>query len=400
MKIFKLLLMGLLPMQMFAAHSEAEKKMAIIVDASLKRAREQSIQMAKSLENDSLALPKTFEYGVLKTSKSSWWCSGFFPGVLWYLYENEPSAEMQKYAEMYTKRVEREKYTTNNHDVGFIIYCSFGNGLRLMGTESYKEVILKASKSLITRYNEKLGLIRSWDSKNKGWQYPVIIDNMMNLEMLLWATKYTGDKNFQRIAVNHADRTMAEHFRPDHSCYHLVDYDTITGKARKKQTVQGYSDNSAWARGQGWALYGYSMMYRETGDKRYLKQAEDVAKYLINHPNMPKDGIPYWDFNDPKIPNAPRDASAGAIYASALIQLSGQTSNKAWAKKYIAMAETEIRALSSPEYLAESGSNGNFVLKHSVGHLTINSEVDVPLTYADYYFIEALTRYKNYLKNH
>jgi hypothetical protein len=278
-----------------------------------------------------------------------------------------------------------------------MIYCSFGNGLRLTGEESYNEVILTAAKSLSTRFRPLNGCIQSWGSNNK-WQCPVIIDNMMNLELLMWAFKKSGDSSFYKIAVSHSDTTIKNHYRADFSSYHVVSYDTISGKVEVKQTHQGYADESAWARGQVWGLYGYTVMYRETGLVRYLDQAKHIADFLINHPNMPEDKIPYWDFNAPDIPNALRDASAGSIMASALIELS-QYVDKPTSTGYLEVAEKQLRTLSSPEYLANAGENGNFILKHGVGHLPGKSEIDVPLTYGDYYFIEGLLRYKSLLEN-
>lgn len=374
----------------------AKDRLSVVVDKAFQHATEQSLLMAKSLENKKDSLPRSFVDGKLTTSNSNWWCSGFFPGVLWYLYENSPNSEILKYAEEYTKRVEREKYTTDNHDVGFMIFCSFGNGYRITKNLAYKEVIITASNSLSTRYKDKIGLIRSWDINKSEWQYPVIIDNMMNLEMLLWASKKTGNQRFKDISISHADKTMQHHYRPDISCYHVVSYDTITGLPHKKQTAQGAFDNSSWSRGQAWGLYGYTFMYRETKDVRYLKMAIKIVDYMINHPNMPKDYIPYWDFNAPNIPYAKRDASSGSLMASALIELSGYV-EKSLGKKYLKIAEIQLRILASPEYTANIGENGNFILKHSVGSIPHNSEIDVPLTYADYYYIEALLRMKNIL---
>jgi len=379
------------------ACTSRKQEMIDIIDKSLERATILSLDMAKSLENDSLLLPRTFEKGKLVTSDSRWWCSGFYPGVLWYLYENNPTDVLKKYAIDYTARVEREKYTTDNHDVGFMIYCSFGNGLRLLEKDGYKDVIIEASKSLSTRYKSPVNLIRSWDWNEQVWEYPVIIDNMMNLEMLMWTSKETGNKSFETIALNHADKTMKEHFRDDYSCYHLVDYDTLTGNSRLKQTVQGYIDSSSWARGQSWALYGYTMMFRETKQARYLEHAENIARFILNHPRLPEDKIPYWDYDAPNIPNELRDASAGAVMASAFIELSGLTDDKKLSSQCLQTAETQLRTLSSPEYLAEPGTNGNFILKHSVGTFLRNNEVDVPLTYTDYYYVEALIRYKKLL---
>lgn len=369
------------------------------IDKLIKIASTQSIRMAESLQNDTDKLPKTINSkGQLLTSDSHWWCSGFFPGVLWYLYEYTNSPQLKKWAESYTSRIEREKFTTDNHDIGFILYCSFGNGYRLTGNKSYKDVLLTGSKSLATRFSEKMGLIRSWDFNQQVWQYPVIIDNMMNLEMLMWASKNTDNPLFGNIARSHANKTMANHFRPDYSCYHVVSYDTLTTEADIKQNFQGYNDNSSWSRGQGWALYGYTMMYRETHDIKYLHFAENIANYIINNPNLPKDKIPYWDFNTPNIPYALRDASAGAVIASALIELSQLTLNKLLSKEYLNIAEKQIITLSTPKYLAKIGTNGNFILKHSVGFFNRNSEIDIPLTYADYYYVEALVKLRNVIQ--
>jgi unsaturated chondroitin disaccharide hydrolase len=379
------------------AQKVSNKEMLNLIDDRLAKATSKAITMAKSLNNDKLLLPKTFENGKLITAPSKWWTSGFYPGQLWYLYENKPSSELKAIAEDFLSRVEIEQYTTDNHDVGFMIFCSVGNAYRITKNEKYKPVILQAASSLSTRFDDRVGLIKSWNS-TKTRQYPVIIDNMMNLELLMWASKNSANKKFEEISLSHADKTIKNHFREDFSTYHLVSYDTISGNPHLKQTVQGFADNSAWARGQGWALYGYTMMYRETGDVKYLKQAESIAQFLINHPNLPKDGIPYWDFNAPNIPKAFRDASAGALMASALIELSQLSKDKKNSKTYLQMAKKQIVSLSSPAYFAEQGTNGNFILKHSVGSLPGKLEVDTPLTYADYYYVEALTRLKKLLK--
>jgi len=364
-----------------------------VINNALSSAEQQSLLMAKKYENQEGRLPRTYENGKDVSSDSRWWCSGFFPGSLWYLYENTGNPEILKYAKMYTDRVEREKYTTDNHDVGFMLYCSFGNGLRLTGEERYKEVLLTGAGSLATRYKPSVGLIRSWDHNRENWQYPVIIDNIMNLELLLWASRHSGDTIFKEIAISHADKTIENHFRPDYSSYHVVSYDTVTGIPHKKQTHQGYSDQSAWSRGQAWGLYGYTYLYRETKDIRYLEQAKNIAGFLIDHPNMPDDYIPYWDYDTPEIPDTPRDASAACIMASALVELSGYV-DEHLSEKYMNVVETQIRTLASSEYTAEKGENGNFILMHSTGAYPLKSEIDVPMTYADYYYLEALTRLK------
>jgi len=314
---------------------------------------------------------------------------------LWYLYENTMDTIVRSAAMNYTKRVEKEQFNKGTHDLGFMLYCSFGNGYRLTADTSYKRVLITGAQSLISRNKPQIGCIQSWNS-NEEWQFPVIIDNMMNLEFLIWATKATGDSTYYKIAISHADTTMKNHFRSDYSCYHVLNYDTIRGKVLNKQTHQGASDSSAWARGQAWALYGYTMMYRETLIPRYLEQAKNIASFILKNPNLPSDKIPYWDFDAPAIPNEPRDASAASIICSALIDLS-QFVEPSLSKEYMNVAEQQIKVLSSSLYRAEPGTNGDFILKHSVGSKPHNSEVDVPLTYADYYYVEALIRMKEIL---
>lgn len=362
-----------------------------VVDKALAGAERQTLLMAEKYSAREGRLPRTWENGEDVSSDSRWWCSGFFPGVLWYVYENGRNPRVLEYARMFTARVEREKHTTDNHDVGFMLYCSFGNGLRLTGDKSYEEVLLTGARSLATRFKPEVGLIRSWDHNRDKWQYPVIIDNMMNLEMLFWASKHTGDPVYRDVAVRHADITMKNHFRDDASSFHVVSYND-DGTVESRGTFQGYSDSSAWARGQAWGLYGYTMCYRETGDAKYLKHAERIADFIMHHPNTPADRIPYWDYNAPDIPDAPRDASAAAVVSSALFELSTLVP-EADGKRYFDYAETLLMNLSSDAYLARKGANGGFILMHSVGHLPADSEIDTPLNYADYYYLEAIGRY-------
>jgi hypothetical protein len=296
---------------------------------------------------------------------------------------------------MYTDRVEPAKRVTNTHDLGFMLYCSFGQGYRLTGNRHYLDVIKEGTQSLLTRWNDRLGVIKSWESGPK-WQYPVIIDNMMNLEMLCFMTRETGDRRYERIAERHANTTMKNHFREDYSTFHVVSYDTITGQPHAKNTHQGYADGSSWSRGQAWGLYGYTMMYRETLNPRYLRQAQQIGKFLMNHPRLPEDKVPYWDYDAPDIPNAKRDASAAAIMASALIELS-QLDPSELAPQWLALAKKQLRTLSAPEYLAKEGEQGGFIIKHGVGFHRAGAEVDVPLTYGDYYYVEALMRMKQLL---
>ena len=373
----------------------AEAPMAQVVENGLKRATSQSLLLAEALKDKKDALPRTFEKGRLQTIRYDHWVSGFFPGVLWMLYENNNDEKLRRYAEMYTDRVEPAKRVTNTHDLGFMLYCSFGQGYRLTGNKHYLDVISEGTQSLLTRWNDRLGVIKSWESGPK-WQYPVIIDNMMNLEMLCFMTRETGDRSYERIAERHANTTMKNHFREDYSTFHVVSYDTITGQPHAKNTHQGYADGSSWSRGQAWGLYGYTMMYRETLNLRYLKQAQEIGKFLMNHPRLPKDKVPYWDYDAPDIPNAKRDASAAAVMASALIELS-QLDPSELAPQWLALAEQQLRTLSSPAYLAEEGQQGGFIIKHGVGHHQAGAEIDVPLTYGDYYYVEALMRMKKLL---
>jgi rhamnogalacturonyl hydrolase YesR len=341
-------------------------------------------------------LPKTFDSatGKIQTSGPQAWTSGFYPGTLWYLYSYSHDTAFRQEAERSMKLLEKEQYYKGTHDLGFMMYCSFGNAWRLTHDDSDRKVLLTSARSLSTRFNDTVGCIKSWD--HGPWTYPVIIDNMMNLELLCWASRTTGDDRYIHMAESHADNTMKNHFRADYSSWHVVDYDPHTGRVLQKKTAQGYSDASAWARGQSWGLYGYTMMYRETGDKRYLSQARHIAAFILNNPHLPADGVPYWDYDAPDIPHAYRDASAAAIMASALLELSTFTKNHGEAGRYRRAAEKILVSLSSSAYRCKPGACGGFLLMHSVGSLPGHSEVDVPLSYADYYFVEALLRYKKW----
>ncbi|MPQ47211.1 glucuronyl hydrolase [Marinifilum sp. N1E240] len=342
--------------------------------------------------------PRTInEDGTTRYNTPELWTSGFFPGSLWYLYELTGEQKWKTEAEKITETLDTVQYLTWHHDVGFMVYCSYGNGYRLTKNPAYKKVIIQAAKSLSTRFRPNIGAIQSWNvhrgwQAERGWQCPVIIDNMMNLELLFEASKLSGDSSFRDIAIKHAETTLEHHFRPDHSSYHVIDYDTINGNVRNKVTAQGYADHSAWSRGQGWAIYGYTVCYRETKDPKYLKQAEEIAKYLFNHPRMPEDLVPYWDYDCKDIPKTYRDASAAAVIASALYEMS--TYNITKSSEYKKYADQIVESLSSSAYRAKLGENNNFLLMHSVGSIPHGAEIDVPLNYADYYFLEALTRKK------
>ncbi len=334
-------------------------------------------------------IPRTInDDGSLSVVAGHDWTSGFYPGVMWYMYELTGDLEWKEKAVRYTGKLEKEMYNGSNHDVGFRMYCSYGNGLRLIEDEAYIPILVQSAKTLIARYYESVGSIKSWDFNDKVWQFPVIVDNMMNLELLFWATEETGDPIFREIAIQHALTTKKNHFRPDYSSVHVVDYDTITGAVRQKNTRQGYADESSWARGQAWGLYGFTMTYRCTKDKQFLEQAEKIAGFLLNHPRLPEDLIPYWDFDAPGIPNEERDVSAGAIIASALYELSTYSENGSELKE---KADLMLESMGSI-YASSAGENYGFILAHSVGNKHGGSEVDVPLNYADYYFLEALVR--------
>ena len=342
-------------------------------------------------------MPRSFTKDTLRTCSSENWVAGFYPGTLLYLYESTGDQEMYKEAMKRITIMDKEQYNTRTHDLGFMMYCSYGNLHRLEPKETYKQILINSARSLATRFNPKVGCIRSWGRSEDTTMFRVIIDNMMNLELLFWAAKETGDKSLRDVAITHANTTMKNHFRPDYSSYHVVVYNPQTGAIMRKQTAQGTSDESAWARGQSWGLYGYVLMYRETKDPKYLEQAQRIAKFILNHPNLPADKIPYWDYNAPGIPNTNRDASSASVMASALVELAGY-SKADLSQKYLSTVRTILQTLASPEYKAATGTNGGFILKHSVAHLPRGTEVDSPLPYADYYYIETLQRYRRLLK--
>ncbi|MFV0483640.1 MAG: glycoside hydrolase family 88 protein [Bacteroidales bacterium] len=319
------------------------------------------------------------------------WTSGFYPGCLWYLYEYSKDNKVKEEAIKSTKAIEGVTTYGGNHDVGFRAYCSFGNAYKLTGEDYYKDGIVTAAKTLMTRYSEKIGLIMSWNpNPKKDWTYPVIIDNMMNLELLFEATKISGDKTYWNAAVSHADKTLANHFRADNSSYHVIDYDPETGAVRHRNTHQGLNDESAWARGQAWGLYGYTVCYRYTKDKRYLDQALKIKDFYLNHPNLPEDLVPYWDFDVNGDPNLPRDVSASAIVASALVELADYAPQQK--DELIASASKMLKSISDNYMNDNSDSHPNLLLSSSSGSIPHRSEINTPIIYADYYFLEALVR--------
>lgn len=397
MKIRKLLLsLGVFLMTPAFCHAENNDISNIINNDINFSTRQYSLMLQQIGREGKVRIPKTIDkLGRMVYIPIDDWCSGFFPGSLCYLYQltNDKSWLLQ--SKRFTEALDSIQYLTWHHDVGFMIGSSYLNIYRLSPNKAYKKAIIQTAKSLCTRFRKKAGVIQSWNvdrgwQSKRGWTCPVIIDNMMNLELLFEATRLSGDSTYWKVAVSHANKTLENQFRKDGSCYHVVDYDPNNGAVLHRQTAQGYADNSAWARGQAWAVYGYTVCYRYTHDRKYLDQAVKTLNFVMQNPNLPEDLIPYWDFDAPNIPNEPRDASSAACIASALYEMNNYLPDNG----YTSLADRIIRSLSSPEYRAPLGKNGCFLLMHSVGSIPHNNEIDVPLNYADYYFLEALTRRK------
>ena len=397
MKIRKLLLsLGVFLMTPAFCHAENNDISNVINNDINFSTRQYSLMLQQIGREGKVRIPKTIDkLGRMVYIPIDDWCSGFFPGSLCYLYQltNDKSWLLQ--SKRFTETLDSIQYLTWHHDVGFMIGSSYLNIYRLSPNKAYKKAIIQTAKSLCTRFRKKAGVIQSWNvdrgwQSKRGWTCPVIIDNMMNLELLFEATRLSGDSTYWKVAVSHANKTLENQFRKDGSCYHVVDYDPNNGAVLHRQTAQGYADNSAWARGQAWAVYGYTVCYRYTHDRKYLDQAVKTLNFVMQNPNLPNDLIPYWDFDAPNIPNEPRDASSAACIASALYEMNNYLPDNG----YTSLADRIIRSLSSPEYRAPLGKNGCFLLMHSVGSIPHNNEIDVPLNYADYYFLEALTRRK------
>ena len=362
------------------------------VKEARKKVADKQKMMPRSVEKD----------GSLRLVGENDWCSGFFPGMLWLMYEYSHDRFWREQAVSYTWLIENVKYHTGTHDLGFMMGCSFGNGWRLTHEESFRDVLLRSAESLATRFNEKVGCICSWSwGTPDRWKYAVIIDNMMNLELLFEASRLTGDKRYHEMAVSHATKTMENHFRDDYSSYHVVDYDPETGKVIKRITHQGYADESVWSRGQAWGLYGFTMCYRYTRNEAFLQQARHIARFFFSQQDLPADKIPYWDMRDPGIETArqtaataevPRDASAAAIFASALYELAGYVQPDE-ARGYVSLADQILHSLQQ-NYQPQPQTAQGFLLLHSTGNHPAGDEIDVPINYADYYYLEALLRRK------
>jgi len=372
----------------------ADEALSASLPHSFLIAEQQYTAMLEAMQGTQNRLPRRWENNELITVAPTDWTSGFFPGSLWYLYEYTGDPKWESAAVQYTSLLEQIRHYNGNHDIGFMLYCSYGNALRLATDKTgIPEILIDGATALCTRFIPSLGMIRSWDN----YTNPVIIDNMMNLELLMWASRNSDNKEFEKIALSHADQTNLRHYRADGSAYHIVDYDPVSRKILGYYAGQGASADAPWARGQAWGLYGFTMMYRETGNTAYLQRALRCADFLISHPHLPADKIPYWDFEAAEIPYAPRDVAAAAIMASALLELS-TFENVPAADRYRATAVQQLLSLSSPAYLAPPGANGNFILMHAVGHLPGSSEIDVPLNYADYYYLEGLLRFQKIRK--
>ncbi len=378
-------------------HVYSQQRMKALIAENMNLARGQYKLLAANTPADSMPRHYDPQKNKLVNSDTKWWCSGFYPGSLWFIYEYTKDETIRKEAEQRLAILEKEKHYTGNHDLGFMMFCSFGTAYRITGNQQYKPSIDTAALSLATRYRPNIQSIQSWDG-NEKLKCPVIIDNMMNLELLMWVAEHGGNAKLREIALTHANSTLERHFRADGSSYHVLDYDLSTNKLIRKLTWQGAADESAWSRGQSWGFYGFTMMYRFTKDQRYLAQAKKIEQFIFSHPNLPTDLVPYWDFNAPGIPNAYRDASSAAINASALLELA-QYVPKKQSREYIRKAEKIIQSLSSEKYRAKLGENGGYLLKLSVGNLPFHSEINTTLTYDDYYFLEALQRYQQWVIN-
>ncbi|WP_371193823.1 glycoside hydrolase family 88 protein [Glaciecola sp. SC05] len=354
----------------------------------------------RNMYKDPSQIPRSFNEGEndnkARLVPAKDWTSGFVAGSFWYVYEHTQDASWRETAQQWTYALEEQQFHKRTHDVGFIMNNSYGNGLRLTGNESYKPILVQTADTLMERFHPTVGATLSWNFGT--WEFPVIIDNMMNLELLFEATKFTGDAKYSEAAISHATVTMNNHFRPDYSSYHVVDYSKTTGEAILKETHQGINDQSDWARGQAWGAYGYTMMYRYTKDKKFLEQAKNIANFYLSHPNLPADSVPYFDFDAPDFEDVPnyRDSSAASLMASNLLELAEYV-EKADADRYRKAALDMLVSLSTPAYLAAKGENGSFLLKQATGNYPRNDELSGALNYADYYYLEALLRCKKTL---
>ena len=400
MRFLTLGLIGLTAICMAACASQARVADDFVVDDALTYCHE---KVGKTL-NELLASQDSTAYTMMprniEKNDTCWncrkatadeWCGGFWPGVLWMDYELSHDETRREEAERFTNSLEfLSKQPAFDHDLGFLVFCSYGNGYRLTHNPHFKQVILDTADTLATLFNPAVGTILSWPRNVEMLGgHNTIMDNMINLEMLFWASKNGGDHRLYDIAVKHAETTMAHAFRPDYSCYHVAVYDPVTGDFLKGMTHQGLADSSMWARGQAWAIYGYTMVYRETRDPRFLDFAQKVTDVFLKR--LPSDFVPYWDFDAPNVAETPRDASAASVVASALLELQGYVDEDN-SRRYRDAAEKMLASLSSENY--RSSSHRSSFLDHSVGHHPAGTEIDASIIYADYYYLEALLRLK------
>jgi len=358
-------------------HAEADD---IAVDHGFQFAQQQLRNTIAEVSSPSRHPKRTVSSGKWEAKARGDWTCGFFSGCLWRMYEQTGDEEWREDAQRWTDDLESQKLNASNHDVGFRIMSSFGNGYRLTGRDDYKDVVLTAAETLASRYDDDVGCIRSWNAGN----YLVIIDNMMNLELLFWASKNGGSQRLYDIAVSHAEKTIEHHVRPDGSTYHVVDFNN-DGTVRRKYTHQGYNNESTWSRGQAWGLYGFTMTYRETGDSQFLNAAIGLADYFVD--NLPEDFVPYSDFEAPGIPNVSKDSSAAAIACSGLLELDRYVDNR----KYRIAALNILTSLTSSNYLSE-GTKYSSILRRGCERY---GDVEKGLIYGDYYFLEAMLRWDN-----
>lgn len=378
--------LSILLISIFLSCSDSKKQDTDWISQSVKVASVQLMSLAETCK-EAQKLPRSIKNNQLRLEDSYEWTSGFFPGSLWYQYELTGNTYFKEQAEYYTSLLHEVQTYKGSHDLGFMMYCSYGNQYRLTRNDSIPAVLINTAENLISRYNDNIKAIRSWDFG--PWNYPVIIDNMMNLELLFWASKYTHNPKYREVAIKHANTTLSHHFREDMSSYHVISYNN-DGSIESKGTYQGYDNESSWARGQAWGFYGMVVAYRETKDEKYLEVAQQIAGLIMELPTMPEDKIPYWDYQAPNIPDAPRDVSAAMVTAAALLELSTMVKD---GKPYFGYAECVLKNVSGKPYFAEENTNCGFLLKHSVGHLPANSEIDTPIVYADYYYLESIKRY-------
>ena len=390
----------LLTMISQVAYGDETDQAFAFADTQLRYQLEQ-VENVRKEKKDWMLMPRSVEKnGRLRMVRQPDWCCGFFSGELWQMYQYSRDSFWREQAVSNTWPIERVKTNDGSHDLGFMVYNSFGKAYELTGEQSYRDVVVQAARTLATRFDQRVGCIRSWSwGTPDRWQFAVIIDNMMNLELLFEASKLTGDRSLYDIAVTHANTTMKNHFRSDGSSYHVVDYNPTDGSVIKRITHQGLFDESVWSRGQAWGLYGFTMCYRFTHDPAYLSQAQKIARFWFSQPDMPEDLIPYWDMRDPAIQtgvgpaqdgSCPRDASAAAIIASALYELADYVP-AGDAKAYRDHADKILHSLFTAYRPAPHTTQG-FLLLHSTGNYPAGDETDVPINYADYYYLEALNR--------